>query len=181
MELAPKPQPLPPSENTDPPYGYRGQNPSDSLSSRDAHVAYLSHPVPSATPPAYSPPNTDPYFIHMPIESLLSALHNNSRLLGLSCLYPLPRQSAPASIDLPLSLHPVELQMEIYHLPYIDCIPIPYLRHNLILFNEVIDNESFCLDLVGSSSFIITGSQSWEPSGWVICEEFKAKWAILFS
>jgi hypothetical protein len=71
--------------------------------------------------------------------------------------------------------------VEVHHLPYIDCLPLPKLRHNLILFNEVVDDETFCFDLTTSSNFIASGSQSWEPSGWVISPEFKERWAVLFN
>ena len=92
-------------------------------------------------------PDMDPYFINMPILTVFSALHNNSRMLGISCLYPSRRQSPPGSPDLPLTLHPVSLQMEVPHLPYIDCLPLPKLRHNLVLFNGLVDDETFCFDL----------------------------------
>ena len=84
------------------------------------------------------------------------------------------------SDGLPLPLHPVPLQMEILHLPYIDCLPLPALRHNLILFSELVDDEAFCLDLMTSTSFIIVGSQSWDPSGWQVSSDFKSRWPILF-
>ncbi|KIN00629.1 hypothetical protein OIDMADRAFT_180825 [Oidiodendron maius Zn] len=136
-----------------------------------------SLPVTSSSHPH---PVTETHFLHMPIEGLFSALHNNSRLLGISCLFPLPRQSPMGSHELPLPLHPVPLQMEILHLPYIDCLPLPALRHNLILFSELVDDEAFCLDLMSSTSFIIVGSQSWDPSGWQASPDFKSRWPILF-
>ena len=63
--------------------------------------------------------------------------------------------------------------MEVYHLPYIDCLPLPELRHNLILFSGLLDDETFCSDLTSSSNCIAMGSQSWDASGWVISETFK--------
>ena len=135
---------------------------------------------PIVGPAAYHP-GTDPFFLNIPSFTLFSALHNNSRLLGISCLYPLPRQTPPGGSGLPVPLHPVSLQMEVHHLPYIDCLPLPKLRHNLIAFTGVVDDETFCFDLTTSSNFIVAGSQSWEPSGWIISEEFKERWALLFN
>ena len=53
-------------------------------------------------------------------------------------------------------------------------------RHNLILFNGLVDEDTFCSDLTSSSSCIAVGSQSWDPSGWRISEQFKERWAVLF-
>jgi hypothetical protein len=137
---------------------------------------------PSSGPTTYHP-GKDPYFLNMPSFTLFSALRNNGRLLGISCLYPLPRQSPPETSALPIPLHPNSLQMEIHHHPYIDCLPLPKVRHNLILFNGLFDDEAFCFDLTMSSNsnFITVGSPSWEPSGWVISKEFKERWAFLFN
>lgn len=134
----------------------------------------------TSSTPSINHPGTDPYFLNMPSFTLFSALHNNSRLLGISCLFPSPRQSPPGTTDLPLALHPIPLQLENYHLPYIDCLPLPVLRHNLILFNGLFDDETFCYDLTTSSNCIAKGSQSWDPSGWVISEGFKERWTFLF-
>ena len=135
---------------------------------------------PTSGPATYHP-GTDPHFLNIPSFTLFSALYNNSRMLGISCLYPLPRQTPPGNSELPVPLHPVPLQMEVYHLPYIDCLPLPKLRHNLILFDGLVDDETFCFDLMTSSTFIVAGSQSWEPSGWVISQGFKERWAVLFN
>jgi hypothetical protein len=125
-------------------------------------------------------PGTDAHFLDMPAFTMFSALYSNSRVLGISCLKPGPHQSPPATIDTPSPLHPIPLQQEVSHLPYIDCIPIAKLRHNLILFNGLVDDEDFCLDLTTGSNFIVVGRQSWDPSGWVLSDEFKQRWAVLF-
>lgn len=133
-----------------------------------------------SSPSSTHHPGTDPHFLQVPTFTVFSALYTNGRLLGLSCLYPALSKSAPGTDATPLALHPVPLQTEIPHLPYIDCVPIPKLRHNLILFDGLIDDEDFCFDLVYSSSVIAMGSHSWDPSGWIISEDFKDRWAVLF-
>ena len=132
------------------------------------------------SPPSPYHPGTDPHYIHMPAFTVFSALYANGRLLGLSCLHPTLSKSPPGTSVVPLALHPVALQTEIPHLPYIDCVPIPRLRHKLILFSGLIDDLAFCFDLVYSSGAFAMGSNSWDPSGWMIPEDFKHRWAILF-
>jgi hypothetical protein len=129
--------------------------------------------------PSYHP-GTDPFFLSMPSFTLLAAMYANSHLLGISCVFPVPHQFTPVNADIPVPLHPVHLQKDVIHVPYIDCLPIPKLRHNLILFNGLIDDNSFCFDLIYSSGFVVAGSQSWDPSGWVISPAFKEKWSFLF-
>jgi hypothetical protein len=124
-------------------------------------------------------PSTDQAFLNMASFTIFSAMMSHGRLLGLSCLYPAPRQSPPPTLDIPLPLHPVPLQREVPHHPYIDCLPQPKLRHNLILFNGLFDDEAFCFDLISSFYFVV-GNESWDPKGWVITEEFKQKWAFFF-
>lgn len=120
------------------------------------------------------------YYLTIPGFSLCAALHNNARLLGISCLLPHPLASPPGTPSLPFPLHPTPLQMSTIHLPYIDCLPIAKLRHNLILLNGLVDEEEFCWDLVGTTSFVVMGSQSWDPEGWVLERGFKEKWSFLF-
>ena len=125
-------------------------------------------------------PSTDQSFLNIPSFTIFSALVRHGRLLGLSCVYPVARTSPPPTIDIPSSLHPVPLQRELPHLPYIDCLPQPQLRHNLILFNGLIDDEAFCFDLIDSTNFICAGCESWDPKGWSISQRFKERWAVLF-
>lgn len=122
----------------------------------------------------------DPFFLSVPSLTIFSALMKHGRLLGLSCVFPVLQPSPPATADIPLPLHPVPLQKEVPHLPYIDCLPQPKLRHNLILFAGLIDDEAFCFDFIYSSNFISVGSESWDPSGWIISKEFKERWTVLF-
>jgi hypothetical protein len=96
----------------------------------------------------------------MPILTVFSALYNNSRMFGISCLYPLPRQSLLGSPGLPLALYLVLLQMEVYYYLYINCLLFPKLQHSLILFNNLVDDKTFYLDLMALLSFIAAGSLS---------------------
>jgi hypothetical protein len=126
------------------------------------------------------PLNAENYYLTIPGFSLCAALHNNARLQGISCLLPLPLLTPPGTPSLPLPLHPITLQMTTIHLPYIDCLALPKVRHNLILLNGLVDEEEFCGDLIGTTSFVVMGGQSWDPKGWVLEKEFKKKWSFLF-
>ncbi len=123
-------------------------------------AGFLHVPNISSTPH----PGTDPYFLTIPSFSLFSALENNRRLLGISCLISLSRRSPPDTLDLPLALHPVILQREVVHLPYIDILPLLTLRHNVILFSDLIDYEISWFELTTSSDWKVMGSQSWDIS-----------------
>jgi hypothetical protein len=124
-------------------------------------------------------PMIDNHLFTIPGFSLCAALHNNARLQGISCLLPTARTSPPATLDLPLTLHPTPLQMTRIHLPYIDCFPIPKLRDKLIIWNGLVDEEDFCADFLGTNSFVVSGMQSWDPAGWVVDRTFKEKWRFL--
>ena len=124
-------------------------------------------------------PMTNNHLFTIPGFSLCAALHNNARLQRISCLLPTARTSPPGALDLPLPLRPTPLQMTRIHLPYIDCFPIPKLRDNLIIWNGLVDEEEFCVDLLGTNSFVVQGMQSWDPAGWVVDRTFKEKWRFL--
>jgi hypothetical protein len=120
-------------------------------------------------------PMVDNHLLTIPGFSLCAALHNNARLLGISCLFPTALTSPPGTPALPLPLHPTALQMTRIHLPYIDCFPIPKLRDNILIWNGLVDEEDFCADLLGMNSFVVKGMQSWDPAGWVVDKAFKEK------
>jgi hypothetical protein len=126
-------------------------------------------------------PTLDNHFLTVPVFSLCAALHHNARMLGISCLFPTPRISPPASDSLPVLLHPTPLQMTVMHSPYIDSLPIPKLRENLVMWNGLLDEEEFIADLIGTHSLGYGGGQSWDPVSWVIDDIFKEKWLFLFA
>jgi hypothetical protein len=56
------------------------------------------------------------------------------------------------------------------------------MRDNLIASISFIEEEEFLQDLFCMTSFMIRpGGAPWDPTAWVIGEEFYVKWAFLFT
>lgn len=116
--------------------------------------------------------------------SILSLLHRMPTECGgifnIACL----PESPPA---IPQSLQPTELQQAIPHDIWIDMIPFPAMRDNLLL-NPDIDEEEMCVDSLGGlyegfddiqQRGMIVWGEPWSPSGWEISEGFAKKWGFL--
>lgn len=93
---------------------------------------------------------------------------------------PIPAQQNTSSV--PPSLRPTILQMTVSHHPWIDLLPVPQLRDNLISAGDEYDEEALCEDLCGFCSGVdvksglIVWDSPWEPRGWELTPEFVAKW-----
>ncbi|TGO44698.1 hypothetical protein BCON_0473g00050 [Botryotinia convoluta] len=79
--------------------------------------------------------------------------------------------------SLPLSLHPTPLQRELPHHPWIDLLPIPQLRDNLLRRNNQFDEVELCREMRGVKSAklgrrngIIVWRDPWDESGWEVTE-----------
>ena len=118
--------------------------------------------------------STEPYFLNISGFTFFIALHDNSRLLAISCLFPLP---TPGTVELPFALHTAPPEMEACHLAYIDFLPLPKIKYILIRSNGLVDDESCRLYLTSSSIRIARGNQSWGSSGWVLSEKLTEGWA----
>ncbi|KAJ9192506.1 hypothetical protein DTO164E3_8335 [Paecilomyces variotii] len=105
-------------------------------------------------------------------------LHDDA-LSPFSTAGPWPHNFA-ASV--PASLHPTEIQRTVPHHPWLDLLPVPQMRDNLILAGESYDETALCLDLKGHGSSrtgrtgIIVWKDPWDPSGWEITESFARTW-----
>ncbi|RAK81897.1 DUF3425 domain-containing protein [Aspergillus fijiensis CBS 313.89] len=84
--------------------------------------------------------------------------------------------------SLPASLQPTLVQRTVVHHPWLDLLPLPAMRDNLILAGESYDETKLCLDMKGLGSVhgeysgIIIWSDPWDPSGWEITEPFSRSW-----
>jgi hypothetical protein len=79
--------------------------------------------------------------------------------------------------SLPQALRPTSLQIAIPHHPWIDLIPVPVLRDNiLVALTQSLDEESFCQTLSGRTRTEQPGVRvwrdPWDPSGWEVTEVF---------
>ncbi|KAJ6082020.1 hypothetical protein N7499_006894 [Penicillium canescens] len=89
-----------------------------------------------------------------------------------------------AFIDsLPPSLQPTIFQLTIPHHPWIDLIPVPEIRDNLLHLDvNSYDAAQLCRDMrgfqevAGGRGGVAVWGQSWDPHGWEISPAFAQKW-----
>ncbi|KAI0483420.1 hypothetical protein F4859DRAFT_472790 [Xylaria cf. heliscus] len=84
---------------------------------------------------------------------------------------------------LPTELQPTDLQRRTVHHPWLDLLPIPHMRDNLLRRGvESFDEDEFCCALIGSGDLANTAfvvwSESWDGYGWEVTESFaRSSWA----
>ncbi|KAF2787984.1 hypothetical protein K505DRAFT_353500 [Melanomma pulvis-pyrius CBS 109.77] len=128
-----------------------------------------------ARPPVPSPTTSPP----APM-TVFGALYINGRILGLTCSCSIPGRSLPVSMDIPPPLHPTEMQLTTIHARWIDRIPFPKMRDNMITLFSMLDDEEIIEDLFTIPSFAITpGCATWDPRAWKIEKPFAEKWGYL--
>lgn len=120
------------------------------------------------------------------------ALMENIRILGLTsdnlhddAVSPFntagPRQYGFEQF-IPTDLRPTVVQRSVLHHPWLDLLPDPQMRDNLILAEGMFDEEQLCLDMKGAGSVrsgntgIIVWKDPWDPSGWEVTEKFARSW-----
>lgn len=85
-------------------------------------------------------------------------------------------------LDLPINLQPTPIQLSVPHHPWLDLLPDPQLRDNLIIAGEFEEEAQLCRDMKGNGSTrtgatgIIVWSDPWDPLGWEITEPFARAW-----
>lgn len=80
---------------------------------------------------------------------------------------------------LPPALQPTLKQYTVPHHPWLDLIPIPKMRDNLIQAGDSYDDLRLCHDMCGyrvPATGIIVWKEPWDPSGWEVTEPFLTKW-----
>jgi hypothetical protein len=106
------------------------------------------------------------------------ALWKNGEILGVDSN--ISSKSPVVRSEVPESLQPTPLQLATVHPLWIDKIPFPKMRDNLIVLIGVIDEAEFVSDLFKPNSFAIHSNTSWDPAAWRVGEEFWKKWKYLF-
>ena len=138
---------------------------------------YLRTPASSQLTIPLLSPSQQP---HHPI-TFTAALYINGQILNIPCSVVVPGKSKPAGLEIPLPLHPTELQLITIHPPWIDRFPFPKMRNSLISLSGVIDEEEFVRDMLLMPSFeIVPGRMPWDPRAWKILKPFAEKWGYLF-
>ena len=117
---------------------------------------------------------------------LISSFHNIPEdECSSAATHVLPSPSNPQTI--PPSLHPTEMQRTVPHESWIDIIPHPVWRDNLILASGSFDEDDLWVDVVGGlfegfpaseveQRGLIAWSPPWHVSGWELSEGFWRKW-----
>ncbi|KAM0351615.1 hypothetical protein ACHAPU_002625 [Fusarium lateritium] len=126
-----------------------------------------------------------------------NALHIGLPLEGLCCddlispwnaLGPEPAPGALVRTSCPESLRPTKLQTEIEHHPWVDLLPIPQLRDNMLrgYTSGAIDEDELCVDLLGLTSsqgledaYLIVWGEAHDASSWEVSVGFLKKWGWL--
>ncbi|KAI9891610.1 MAG: hypothetical protein M1814_002544 [Vezdaea aestivalis] len=116
----------------------------------------------------------------IPSVTAFAAMYNNAVVLQLSCEKAAIPMKSQVRHSVPEPLKPTHAQLTVPHLPYIDAIPFPAVRQNLIALNGFIDEEAFCGDLINPNSVSVIGNQSWDPEAWKMSDEFMKRWGYLF-
>ncbi|KAK0761881.1 hypothetical protein N5P37_004680, partial [Trichoderma harzianum] len=109
---------------------------------------------------------------------------------------PTPNLDLPITqSSLPVNLHPTSLQYEETHHPWLDLIPSPQFRDNLLRRLATPSPEwdfetELCEDVTGVGrlqlscsrpGFMIWGENSWDAHNWEVTEEFAQKWHDLMN
>lgn len=136
-------------------------------------------------------PRTD-LLLHLVQFNFTRALIENTKILGLTSDQMhddaiSPFNTAGPWLDtfdrfLPANLKPTTIQRSIPHHPWLDLLPVPQMRDNLILAGDFEEETQLCLDMKGcgsehsAKSGIIVWSDPWDAAGWEITEPFARYW-----
>ncbi|KAH8881072.1 NAD(P)-binding protein [Thozetella sp. PMI_491] len=133
----------------------------------------------TALSPMQSPidPATDTHFIVMHCMSTSTAFSRIAELLCLACLQDSGFNIRAPAATLPPAMAPTSRQQTIPHQPYVDMLPWPSLRNQLLDSLATINEMQFVLDM--SDGLKIWGSTPWDPLAWEVAPEFARKWWFL--
>ncbi|KAF1843470.1 uncharacterized protein K460DRAFT_396764 [Cucurbitaria berberidis CBS 394.84] len=112
--------------------------------------------------------------------TVVSALYINGEILGIPCSTACSSRTPAPTPSIPLPLHPTETQRLIVHPRWVDRLPFPKMRDNLITLQGVLDEEDFIRDIFTMPSWTITpGRACWDPRAWKMEKEWAGKWGWL--
>ncbi|SPO04143.1 uncharacterized protein DNG_06826 [Cephalotrichum gorgonifer] len=128
--------------------------------------------------------------------NILGALTRNAQALNLSNSWLLCDaisvldEDSLSSISCPKSLRPTALQVSVSHHPWIDLLPLPRLRENILKLIDIegFDEDELCHDMVEFDSeegpekaALIIWGDPWDPRGWEASVAFLRKWGWLLT
>lgn len=138
---------------------------------------------------SFTSPNTDILLVLVEFN-VFRALVSNGRVLGISvhdnldddALSPFADHNYSHITTVPIALRPTKLQRDLPHHPWIDLLPIPAMRDNLLRAGDTYDDVRVCADFVGfgstssSRTGVIIWGEPWDPAGWEVTSEFLKNW-----
>jgi hypothetical protein len=130
--------------------------------------------------PLYISPLADTHFIVVRGMSTSAALFTNAKILQIRCDYVrAPDVYVEAGFKAPAALIPVPLQTQNPHYPYIDLLPFPKLRHNLLHAGNMMNPREMWEDLT-DGDVKVWGNSPWDEKGWEFGEKFISKyWYVM--
>lgn len=122
----------------------------------------------------------DHHYLDSPRSDLLAAMKVCGDILDIICCMRF-ETCARQHPNIPEMLQPSPLQLAVAHYGWIDKLPFPRLRDNLILLAQNIDLQDLFEDIFTTDAFIIPRENPpWDPAGWSMCPKFHMKWGYLF-
>ncbi|KAH6886800.1 hypothetical protein B0T10DRAFT_575132 [Thelonectria olida] len=95
------------------------------------------------------------------------------------------------AMSTPPALQPTSLQRTVVHHPWIDLLPFPQLRDNMLMYIEsgVVDDDELCEDMLNvddardlnSKPSIIVWGKPWDSRAWEVNTAFLRKWGFLLA
>ncbi|KAH8660191.1 hypothetical protein BX600DRAFT_55050 [Xylariales sp. PMI_506] len=117
------------------------------------------------------------------------ALLNNLNRIPQECSAALAMRDLPTAPETPpLSLRPTVFQQAADHDLWIDSVPWPQMRDNLIRHQAAFDHDEFCSDVSGGlfegfnytqTHGVIIWGEPWSEDGWELTDGFVKKWNFL--
>ncbi|KAL7917411.1 hypothetical protein ACQKWADRAFT_325765 [Trichoderma austrokoningii] len=121
------------------------------------------------------PSLTNDLTLNMPGMLTLAALLTNKYILAIDCSRLIHGIHIKPSVPTPPALTPTALQESKAHLPYIDFLPFPHFRDNLLRAGDIVQPTEIWNDMV-SGKLRVWGKTPWDRRGWEMQEEFVNKW-----
>lgn len=130
---------------------------------------------------ASSPLPTDHQLIVKPNRSAFIAFAEIGHRMGISWVCVGLVRSWRQPPDLPENLQPTPLQLTVPHPVWIDRLPFPRMRDNVILLADNIDMAQFYEDLTLNESFEVKEDlPPHDPAAYRMVPQFKERWGYLF-
>ncbi|KAL3467168.1 hypothetical protein BJX64DRAFT_274171 [Aspergillus heterothallicus] len=85
----------------------------------------------------------------LPSLSLPKTIHPDTLFYGSSLITRVVRRDAASTTSLPETLNPTEPQMRLIHATWINTLPFPRMRENLIRYEQRFSHAEFVRDVVG--------------------------------